>query len=472
VDIRQPSVWQEEASDMPDTLRLTDSSYMRRLDVQNIIQFLYNMQCVELIGFSNIGKSALMRLLAQPDVWTQELGEAGREFLPVYIDCNRMLQMSDHGFYELVLRCLQETNDLLAGLPELTTAYETMVAPSSDFQVPLSFNRGLTAALQASKQKLVLLFDEFDEPFANIDSRVFINLRAFSDRYGGKLAYVTATEQSLASRRPEDHCAEFCELFSHHMWRLAPLTHSDVERFVRRYMTAFDIHFTEADIDFIYEWAGGHPRLLNGVCRVLEEALEIAGPGMDATARWQLHEQVARTLRNDEELLLECDKIWNKLNGSEHIGLLCLQRGEEPPDPAVAGALVRQHLLLRIEGKYQPFCRLFAEYLLRKQPIEQPDVVSLGEDVERGEAQVNGQPIETLTNLEFRLLSLLFQNRDKIIDKYTIVTSVWGEGYIDEVDDARIEKLVSRLRQKIETDPSAPKFLTTIRGRGYKLVIE
>ena len=58
----------------------------------------------------------------------------------------------------------------------------------------------------------------------------------------------------------------------------------------------------------------------------------------------------------------------------------------------------------------------------------------------------------------------------KIIDKYGIVESVWGESYIDEVDDARIEKLVSRLRQKIEPDAEQPRYLTTIRGRGYKLV--
>jgi two-component system, OmpR family, response regulator RegX3 len=85
---------------------------------------------------------------------------------------------------------------------------------------------------------------------------------------------------------------------------------------------------------------------------------------------------------------------------------------------------------------------------------------------------VNGKPVEALTNLEYRLLSLLFEQRDKLIDKYQIVTHVWGESFIDEVDDARIEKLVSRVRQKIEADPSNPKFLTTVRGRGYRLVIE
>ena len=68
---------------MPNTLRLPDGGYMRRLDVENILRRLYAMQCVELIGMSNVGKSALLKLLSDGDVWIQELGEAGREFLPV-----------------------------------------------------------------------------------------------------------------------------------------------------------------------------------------------------------------------------------------------------------------------------------------------------------------------------------------------------------------------------------------------------
>ena len=53
---------------------------------------------------------------------------------------------------------------------------------------------------------------------------------------------------------------------------------------------------------------------------------------------------------------------------------------------------------------------------------------------------------------------------------YQVVEAVWGEEYIEEVDDARIEKLVSRLRQKIEPEPSNPRYLITVRDRGYKLV--
>jgi two-component system response regulator RegX3 len=64
---------------------------------------------------------------------------------------------------------------------------------------------------------------------------------------------------------------------------------------------------------------------------------------------------------------------------------------------------------------------------------------------------------------------LLFYNVDKIVDRYQLVTEVWGEEFLDEVEDARIEKLISRLRQKIEPDPGNPRFLVTVRSRGYRL---
>ena len=89
-------------------------------------------------------------------------------------------------------------------------------------------------------------------------------------------------------------------------------------------------------------------------------------------------------------------------------------------------------------------------------------------DLEAGEVYVDGNAVPVLTDLEYRLMLLLYGQIDGICDKYRIVESVWGEDYIEEVDDARIEKLVSRLRQKIESDPSDPRYLVTVRGAGYK----
>jgi hypothetical protein len=456
---------------MPDTLRLTDASYMRRHDVHHVIQYLYAMQCVEIVGFSNIGKSALLQLLAQSAVWTQELGEAGQEFLPIYIDCNRMLDLSDQGFYELVLRCLQEGHHELADNTELAEAYRTLAAPSSDFQIPLSFNQGLNAVMRSTNRKLVLLFDEFDEPFSSIDSRVFLNLRAMRDRLADKLVYVTATGLPLTDQRTEDHCSEFCELFSHRRWHLAPLTHSDEERLIRRYIEAFEPPFVTADVDFICEWGGGHPRLLEGICRILDAALDAAESlGDESMDRWALHRDVINQLRSDSTLSLECEKIWGGCASEEQEELLALFQTGYQPNPTVIENLLRRHILLKINGQQVPFGRLLTEFVQRKVIGTASDESTLWVDIDSGEVVVNGKAVETLTNLEYRLMLLLFQNADKIVDKYEIVTNVWGNGYIDEVDDARIEKLVSRLRQKVEPEHGNPQFLTTVRGRGYRLV--
>ena len=91
-------------------------------------------------------------------------------------------------------------------------------------------------------------------------------------------------------------------------------------------------------------------------------------------------------------------------------------------------------------------------------------------DVDSGEVFVYGQHVEQLTELEYKLVLLLYGRLNKIVESDAIVTQVWGENYLDEVDDARIEKLVSRLRAKLEPNAVEPKYLLTVRGRGYKLV--
>jgi DNA-binding response OmpR family regulator len=121
------------------------------------------------------------------------------------------------------------------------------------------------------------------------------------------------------------------------------------------------------------------------------------------------------------------------------------------------------------EGGPRIFCPLF-ENFVRKERLEQLPGRGVQVDVEAGHVFVDGKQIEPLTDLEYRLLILLYDHLDEVVDKYEIVEGVWGTDYIDEVDDGRIERLVSRLRARIEPDSSEPRHVLTVRGRGYRLV--
>jgi len=71
-----------------------------------------------------------------------------------------------------------------------------------------------------------------------------------------------------------------------------------------------------------------------------------------------------------------------------------------------------------------------------------------------------------LTPIEFRLLHCLMRNAGRILSHDLLMNAVWGydyEGYSNQ-----IAVYMRRLRMKIEQDPDNPRYLTTVRGLGYK----
>lgn len=67
---------------------------------------------------------------------------------------------------------------------------------------------------------------------------------------------------------------------------------------------------------------------------------------------------------------------------------------------------------------------------------------------------------------EFDVLLLLAKHQGKILTKKQIYEEVWGEEYC--YDDSNIMAIISRLRKKLEENPSHPKYIQTIKGIGYR----
>lgn len=74
----------------------------------------------------------------------------------------------------------------------------------------------------------------------------------------------------------------------------------------------------------------------------------------------------------------------------------------------------------------------------------------------------------TLTAKELALLKKLHENRGNIVTFDALSDAVWGENYYGYENTLMVH--IRRLREKIEENPSAPVWLLTVRGLGYKLV--
>jgi len=88
-------------------------------------------------------------------------------------------------------------------------------------------------------------------------------------------------------------------------------------------------------------------------------------------------------------------------------------------------------------------------------------------DLGRGEIWVDGQLIK-LRPTEYRLLYHLVQNAGWVQTYDQLLAKVWGYEYRDEPHYVRL--YINYLRQKLEQDPSNPKYILTERGVGYRFV--
>ena len=74
-----------------------------------------------------------------------------------------------------------------------------------------------------------------------------------------------------------------------------------------------------------------------------------------------------------------------------------------------------------------------------------------------------------LTAKEFIILKKLYENKNRIVTYDALCLAAWGDGYYGYENTLMVH--IRRLSEKIETDPSKPKHIITVKGLGYKLEV-
>lgn len=98
---------------------------------------------------------------------------------------------------------------------------------------------------------------------------------------------------------------------------------------------------------------------------------------------------------------------------------------------------------------------------------EDSKLVELGDlklDTEGKRTYINGVEIN-LTSKEFDVLELLILNPNKVYSRESLLDIIWGKDYPGDVRTVDVH--IRRLREKIETNPSEPKYVHTKWGVGY-----
>lgn len=102
-----------------------------------------------------------------------------------------------------------------------------------------------------------------------------------------------------------------------------------------------------------------------------------------------------------------------------------------------------------------------ANEVLRGGPIEL--------DLDAHEVRVSGEEV-SLRPKEFDLLESLMRRKNRLATRENLIDDVWGPSYFG--DTKTLDVHIKRLREKLESEPSSPKNIVTVRGLGYKFVDE
>jgi two-component system alkaline phosphatase synthesis response regulator PhoP len=109
------------------------------------------------------------------------------------------------------------------------------------------------------------------------------------------------------------------------------------------------------------------------------------------------------------------------------------------------------------------------EALLRRVKKDAPVAIFRFADVEvnfeRAEVLRQGQPV-SMAGKELQLLRYLVEHRGRVIPREEILQRVWE--YSSDIASRTIDVHIAWLRQKLEENPQSPKYIHTIRGKGYR----
>lgn len=104
--------------------------------------------------------------------------------------------------------------------------------------------------------------------------------------------------------------------------------------------------------------------------------------------------------------------------------------------------------------------------------VDGPQEARIGQaavDFRRFEIRVGGE-VQRLTLLEAMLLRLLVQQAGRVVSKGEILEKVWNLN--PDTETRAVDNFVVRLRRYLRDDPKHPRHLQTVRGAGYKLLLE
>ncbi|MEW8460320.1 MAG: response regulator transcription factor [Candidatus Thiodiazotropha endolucinida] len=103
------------------------------------------------------------------------------------------------------------------------------------------------------------------------------------------------------------------------------------------------------------------------------------------------------------------------------------------------------------------------------------DYIRLGDAVEIDIRNLSGKRSDeplSFTKREIEIIEYLHSHRERPVSREELLNKVWGYAKNADIETRTVDIHIAKLRRKIEINSAEPRFLTTVRGAGYRLLLD
>jgi DNA-binding winged helix-turn-helix (wHTH) protein len=384
---------------------------------------------------------------------------------------NNLLETSLGSFYRLLFKrlieCIKESNQIPNDIKTDVGKRYKEVIPNTDTFILFEETKDTLKLLSNKSIKVVFILDEFIK-LKEIGKLAFSNLKAIRDIDKELISIGFVGNQNLAHFFDHDTLQGLHTLFRFKFIYIHNLNREESDYIFKDYEEKFGIKMTKETRDKIYILTNGNLWLLKKIISIYNDKNEL----FDGE-----EEIMMKNLLSFYDIEITLDYFWDRLSKEDQESIVEIIKTNSVGNNNTF--LLESGIIIKDNDNYDLFSPLLRKYLdefihvydEKKGNESVIDNNSFIIDKEDRFIKHNGSVIGSdLTKTEFDVLAYLIENSGKAVTRDELGVVMWGDERFEKYSDYAIDRLISRIRSKIGENASAPKYLKTVKGVGFRFI--
>jgi len=434
--------------------------------IKTILTQIRRGETTSFIGMPGIGKS-------HPLYWIKK--HASKNQSKIFIipsDLNNLVSIEDLEFYRLLLLELTEAIEKRFKNKKILQftkeQYEKTIGCKDSLLTFNSIKKIVSYLISNTDLTICIMLDSFEKG-QELSSSVFNTLYGLRNLEKMRVVYLFVTNQDISRIFQPTKTGSLFNLINYNKHWLTPLEKEETYKLAEEFASLLDSKLDKTEKEKIWKISGGHSWYIKTSSKLFAEKIIDKDTSLDELAQLS-------------SIKTRGEQIWENLDERSKNILKRVAKGEKVNKRQISEFLKETGIVKLTKNETQLFSPLFEHYIQNivlggSEPLAQEDKTpdskrkGLSIDLKHRVILRDGKALKAIfTKGEFNLLKYLFKNESLAISRDEVAEVIWGKEARQKYSDWAIDKIISRIRDKIEDDSRKPKHLITLRGVGFKFI--